>query len=106
MSSMPDYSPRPEHKFSFGLWTVSNRGRDPFGEAVRPTLSPVDAAAMLGDVGGAIDFQRVGLSDIRTTIHHSPRITTAMTPIAIWPLVINLLRNPSSVPPMASSKLS
>ncbi len=48
---MPDYSPRPEHKFSFGLWTVSNRGRDPFGEAVRPTLSPVDAVAMLGEVG-------------------------------------------------------
>ena len=48
---MPDYTPRPEHKFSFGLWTVSNRGRDPFGEAVRPALSPVDAVAMLGDVG-------------------------------------------------------
>jgi xylose isomerase len=45
------YAPRPEHKFSFGLWTVSNRGRDPFGEAVRPPLSPVDAVAMLGDVG-------------------------------------------------------
>ena len=45
------YTPRPEHKFSFGLWTVSNRGRDPFGEAVRPALSPVDAVAMLGDVG-------------------------------------------------------
>ena len=30
---MSDYTPRPEHKFSFGLWTVSNRGRDPFGEA-------------------------------------------------------------------------
>ena len=45
------YSPRPEHKFSFGLWTVSNRGRDPFGEAVRPELSPVDAVAMLGEVG-------------------------------------------------------
>ena len=25
---MPDYAPRPEHKFSFGLWTVSNRGRE------------------------------------------------------------------------------
>src|SRR5213082_3647767 len=48
---MPDYSPRPEHKFSFGLWTVSNRGRDPFGEAVRPALAPVDAVAMLGEVG-------------------------------------------------------
>src|SRR4029453_11523017 len=46
------YSPRPEDKFTFGLWTVSNRGRDPFGEAVRPALSPVDAAALLGE-GGA-----------------------------------------------------
>ncbi len=45
------YSPRPEDKFSFGLWTVSNRGRDPFGEAVRPVLSPVAAAALLGEVG-------------------------------------------------------
>ncbi len=33
------YSPRPEHKFSFGLWTVGNRGRDPFGDVVRPTLA-------------------------------------------------------------------
>ena len=45
------YSPRPEHKFSFGLWTVSNRGRDPFGDAVRPALPPVDAVALLGEVG-------------------------------------------------------
>jgi xylose isomerase len=45
------YTPGPEDKFSFGLWTVSNRGRDPFGEAVRPPLSPVDAAALLGEVG-------------------------------------------------------
>jgi xylose isomerase len=49
---MPNaYDPRPEHKFSFGLWTVSNRGRDPFGDVVRPVLSPVDAVAMLGEVG-------------------------------------------------------
>jgi xylose isomerase len=48
---MTDYTPRPEHKFSFGLWTVSNRGRDPFGDVVRPALSPVDAVAMLADVG-------------------------------------------------------
>jgi len=49
---MPDpFTPRPEDKFSFGLWTVSNRGRDPFGEAVREPLPPADAAAMLGEVG-------------------------------------------------------
>src|SRR6266581_4314441 len=46
-----DYTPHPEHKFSFGLWTVSNRGRDPFGDVVRPSLSPVDAVAMLAEVG-------------------------------------------------------
>src|ERR1700692_3403105 len=37
---MPDYTPHPEHKFSFGLWTVSNRGRDPFGEAHRAPSHP------------------------------------------------------------------
>jgi xylose isomerase len=49
---MPDqFTPRPEHKFSFGLWTVGNRGRDPFGDVVRPTLSPTDAVALLAEVG-------------------------------------------------------
>jgi xylose isomerase len=45
------FTPRPEHKFTFGLWTVSNTGRDPFGAAVRPTLSPVDAVALLAEAG-------------------------------------------------------
>jgi xylose isomerase len=45
------YIPRPEHKFSFGLWTVSNRGRDPFGAEVRPSLPPVDAVKLIAEVG-------------------------------------------------------
>jgi len=45
------FEPRPEDKFTFGLWTVGNRGRDPFGEAVRPTLDPGDAVRMLAEVG-------------------------------------------------------
>jgi len=45
------YQPKPEHKFSFGLWTVGNRGRDPFGDAVRPAIRPVDIVAMLAEVG-------------------------------------------------------
>lgn len=45
------YQPQPEHKFSFGLWTVGNRGRDPFGDFVRPPISPLDIVAMLGEVG-------------------------------------------------------
>jgi xylose isomerase len=49
--SHDEYMPRPEHKFSFGLWTVGNRGRDPFGDAVRPPLPPVDAVGLLAEVG-------------------------------------------------------
>jgi xylose isomerase len=45
------YQPRREDRFSFGLWTVGNRGRDPFGDFVRPQLSPVDSVAMLGELG-------------------------------------------------------
>lgn len=45
------YEPKPEHKFTFGLWTVGNIGRDPFGEPVRRPLSPVDIVHLLAEVG-------------------------------------------------------
>ena len=51
MTKASDYQPRPEDKFSFGLWTVGNRGRDPFGDFVRPVMVPNDIVALLGEVG-------------------------------------------------------
>lgn len=48
---MSFYTPRPEHKFTFGLWTVGNVGRDPFGEPTRSALSPVEIVHLLADVG-------------------------------------------------------
>lgn len=48
---MSDYQPKPEHKFTFGLWTIGNVGRDPFGEAVRDPVNPLDTVAMLGEIG-------------------------------------------------------
>jgi xylose isomerase len=44
-------TPRPEHHFTFGLWTVGNRGRDPFGHEVRPPLDPVEAVERLAALG-------------------------------------------------------
>jgi xylose isomerase len=44
-------TPRPEHHFTFGLWTVGNPGRDPFGHDVRPPLDPVDSVHRLADLG-------------------------------------------------------
>jgi len=46
-----DFQAKPEHKFTFGLWTVGNPGRDPFGMAVRDALSPVEIVHMLAEVG-------------------------------------------------------
>jgi len=43
--------PRPEHHFTFGLWTVGNPGRDPFGTEVRPPLDPVESVHRLADLG-------------------------------------------------------
>jgi xylose isomerase len=51
MTTSDAYTPRPEHHFTFGLWTVGNIGRDPFGEPVRPALSPVRIVEKLGELG-------------------------------------------------------
>lgn len=45
------YTPHKEDKFSFGLWTVGNRGRDPFGDFVRPELPPVRSVQKLSALG-------------------------------------------------------
>ena len=45
------YAPKPEDRFTFGLWTVGNPGSDPFGPAVRPTQDPCDLVRMLGEIG-------------------------------------------------------
>lgn len=45
------YDPTPADKFTFGLWTVGNIGRDPFGEPVREPLSPVAIVQLLAEVG-------------------------------------------------------
>ncbi|HVV53213.1 MAG TPA: xylose isomerase, partial [Polyangia bacterium] len=45
------FTPRPEDHFTFGLWTVGNTGRDPFGHAVREVMSPVKIVHELSKLG-------------------------------------------------------
>jgi xylose isomerase len=45
------FQPRPEHHFTFGLWTVGNPGRDPFGEPVRSPLTPGNIVRKLAELG-------------------------------------------------------
>jgi xylose isomerase len=46
-----DLTPRPEHRFTFGLWTVGWQARDPFGDATRPPLDPVESVHRLAGLG-------------------------------------------------------
>src|SRR5581483_3980833 len=47
----PELTPEPSHRFTFGLWTVGNPGRDPFGEPTRPPLDPVTSVERLAELG-------------------------------------------------------
>ena len=42
-----------EDRFTFGLWTVGWLGRDPFGEATRSPLDPVETVHRLAELGAA-----------------------------------------------------
>jgi xylose isomerase len=44
-------TPNPSDKFTFGLWTVGWQGRDPFGDATRPALDPVESVNRLAELG-------------------------------------------------------
>jgi xylose isomerase len=71
------YKPKPEHKFTFGLWTVGNVGRDPFGEAVRAPLSPVELVHLLAEVGAyGVNFHGSDLVPIDATPAERDKIVT------------------------------
>jgi xylose isomerase len=48
---MDPYAPTPADRFTFGLWTVGNPGRDPFGEPTRAALDPTYSVARLAELG-------------------------------------------------------
>ncbi|HKB12438.1 MAG TPA: xylose isomerase [Vicinamibacterales bacterium] len=72
---MMSYQPTPSDRFTFGLWTVGNRGRDPFGDFVRPTLDPVLAVRRLAELGAwGVNFHDNDLVPIDATAAERDRI--------------------------------
>jgi len=77
-------TPTPADKFSFGLWTVGWQARDPFGDATRPPLDPVEALERLADLGAyGVSFHDDDLvpfgSDDATRDGHLQRWREALT---------------------------
>ena len=46
-------TPTPADKFTFGLWTVGWQARDPFGDATRAPIDPVETVHRLAELGAA-----------------------------------------------------
>src|SRR5262249_38994628 len=76
MAKHTSLTPTPADKFTFGLWTVGNPGRDPFGEPTRVKLDPVKIVDLLGEVGGVhgVNFHANDLIPIDATPAEAARI--------------------------------
>jgi xylose isomerase len=96
-----DLAPRPEHKFTFGLWTVGWQARDPFGDATRPPLDPVETVHRLAELGAwgvtfhdddAVPFG----SDAGEREHHLKRFREALdaTGMVVPMVTTNLFTHP------------
>jgi xylose isomerase len=69
------YAPDPKLKFTFGLWTVGNPGRDPFGLPTREPISPPQICDILGDVGAfGVNFHDNDLIPIDATAEQATQI--------------------------------
>jgi xylose isomerase len=96
------YQPKPEHRFTFGLWTVGNPGRDPFGEPVRPVLKPVELVHLLAEVGAyGVNFHDNDLVPIdatpaeRDTIVRDFKKALAETGLVVPMATTNLFTDPA-----------
>jgi xylose isomerase len=94
---MSDYSPKPEHKFTFGLWTVGNVGRDPFGDPTREKKSPVELVNLLAEVGAyGVNFHDNDLVPIDATAAERDKIVAEFK---------DALKKTGLVVPMATTNL-
>jgi len=96
------FAPKPEHKFTFGLWTVGNPGRDTFGGPVRPVLSPVEIVHLLAEVGAyGVNFHDDDLIPIDATPSERDKIVKdfkkalAETGLKVPMATTNLFGDPS-----------
>ncbi|RIV28167.1 xylose isomerase [Alicyclobacillaceae bacterium I2511] len=72
---MSTYQPKPKDHFTFGLWTLQNRGRDPFGVEVRDVFPPVEIVRTLSELGAyGVNFHDNDLVPIEASLQERDRI--------------------------------
>ncbi len=99
--TMSDLRPTPADKFTFGLWTVGWQARDPFGDASRPPLDPVESVHRLAGLGAhGVTFHDDDLipfgSDDASREQHIKRFRAALdeTGLVVPMMTTNLFTHP------------
>ncbi|MGY1602252.1 xylose isomerase [Geodermatophilus sp. SYSU D00815] len=94
-------TPTRDDKFSFGLWTVGWQARDPFGDATRPAIDPVETVHKLAELGAyGVTFHDDDLipfgSDDAARENHIKRFRAALeeTGIVVPMATTNLFTHP------------
>lgn len=89
------YTPKKEDRFSFGLWTVGNPGRDPFGDPTRNPIAPERIVQRLSELGAwGVNLHDNDLVPIDATLQQRDKIVRDFK---------NALENCGMVVPMATT---
>jgi xylose isomerase len=98
---MPVPTPTKDDNFTFGLWTVGWLGRDPFGDATRAPVDPVESLHQLAERGAAgvtfhdDDLVPFGSSDSERDKHISRfKDALAETGMTVPMMTTNLFTHP------------
>ena len=93
--------PTPQDRFTFGLWTVGWQARDPFGDATRPALDPVESVHRLAELGAYgvtfhdDDLIPFGSSDTDRTTHIERfKVALKETGLVVPMVTTNLFTHP------------
>ena len=71
------YEPQKSDKFTFGLWTLGNPGRDPFGDPVRKGFTPVEIVRELAPLGAyGVNFHDNDLIPFGSSASEQDRIVS------------------------------
>ena len=94
-------APTPQDRFTFGLWTVGWQARDPFGDATRPALDPVESVHRLAELGAYgvtfhdDDLIPFGSSDSDRTAHIERfKVALKETGLVVPMVTTNLFTHP------------
>ncbi len=94
---MDRFAPQKDDKFTFGLWTVGNTGRDAWGDPTRPPLDPVHTVHKLAELGAwGVNFHDDDLVPFGSTQQERDRIVGAFK---------QALADSGMVVPMATTNL-